>query len=1519
MQDSVIFEVLSQTFRGDKAAQEQARKVIRSWRKMPNYFSHMLKFTMDERVVIDIRVAAAIQFKISVKKMWKESKDRTDKQFIRENIIPSLCAAPPLVAKQLELIIGTMIECDFPKKWPNMIVQVKQALEAKDINLKIAICPVILSLCSLYSSAMPKIAKQFNKAIPVFYHPLFLSAQEILSHINFAETQQAIMLKYFCKITRNINTSNIRPYFLKPEMMRIVVEKMVQIFMLPIPETLYPDRDQRPHQQWWKCKKQAIEFLFLLYQNYSLPNPSQLEYKEFSMFWMNNIANNLISTILAELHKVYAGRKIAGSLALPSSSDAASASTSASALAEAAAPEFVPSTKSDVYMSPKVMFFAIQLLSFGLLHNVTYVVSLKPHLPLLLNEIILPNAGLTSEEIELFDEEPIEFMNLVNSASSNVHTPRTAALEFFRRLCGNRKQTALAGLLDMLQKYTAKAYEIITQAIAAGRVPPQTPTDASQHPTAASQPIWNPLQICLHLLSEVSTVVFLPSESALTAPNPAAPPQAQAAMAAQQMISPFDSMIMQLISSFVLPLLASSFPFPILRREAALFVASYAPMISVSPAATSIPNSPGASSSPLIVTLIGAAVALLDDPCVPVCVAACECITKLLSYIYAAARPPKLHADMAPLPSPSPLSIPSVVTASSGEGATVISAQLLTMVESFLPTLFEKLFNNLQRAGQASDRVIVSINRAVKVAGERMEPYATTVFTRITEMMKGLLAERWVIIDQGRAIIEKKEAEKEAAKAAGAQGIAFGQKQSASGASGAIDEDDDDDIEGKRDSDKKILKAMFGDSDDEGVRQLHNSELTTLCGALYNILHFTRAMRVRSTDQTAPLLFTQFEPVISEFLVKGLEHRDVEFIDMYVACYQIVCLVLLDFTPDKSSAAASGMSSTGGSGGGGAGGAGSSPMGAAGSGVTATMATAFTRLCQWMEVNDDMISMLIPTIQAFAQNNIEVIFNTPDISNPLFNSIRNSFGFGSLNDDASDQSSPFAPATSVVLGGTPLSAQGTGASGMTGVSGSGTGDNGDGNGDDDDDDDENHLDSAILSSVRLLKFLLIRCGIKRLNLSVSAETASSAVASTGASLSTSPFYAGIIQSPALVSSLLAMLWKRYDECTMPIIKSRVAHSILLLFFAAPLHAFGAIRKQTMDTQAAIHSVQMPQMAITSANDSDAERKAKVQKKKLRKAQKAAVEKLKLPSIPTIAELVDWIENERDEYTNSIMDMQVSLYSLLSLLSIPIEWYPEEYGIREQAVHSLLPKLYQSVATIKTELEKEIVEEQKEKAEKANSKNKLDVFDGGITSGSKSWTEGMLRMLNDDQTAFEGDYEEDIDDTSVAKVLMRLNKKVGGGGEGGEGGEGGAEDEDEDDDMDAYLLNEMIQIDESHPPQVLDSDFEKKGKGEEGDEDDDSSDDDDDDDDDDMDELDNILAAELDDEEAVDHDAIIIDQLKFEDEDFLDTYPLKGMSITAVASESVKYFSLMDKEGTFNKIIIQLMPFTQQAIKSLIGA
>ncbi|KAH7826904.1 uncharacterized protein MONOS_10124 [Monocercomonoides exilis] len=1366
---------------------------------------------MDERVVVDIRVAAAIQFKIGVKRTWKESRDRVDKQFVRENIIPSLCAAPPK----------------------------------------------------------------------------------------------------------------------KPEMMRIVVEKMVQIYTLPIPESLYPDKAQRPHQHWWKCKKIASHFLYHIYKSYGLPNPSQPEFKEFSLFWMNSIANNLINTILAELHKVCAGRKMTDTTTPQASPDSTS---TASALAESVAPEFVSNSNSSVYMSPVVMFYSIQILGLGLLHNATYAVTLKPHLPLLLNEIIIPNAGLTKEEAEMFDDDPIEFLNYIRCPSTNDLTSRAASLGFFRRLCGNRKQTALAGFLDMFQKHMAKAFEIVSQAIAAGRVPSQFPTDSVPNPTASSQAIWHPLQVCLHLLAQISTVVFLPSESAFGSFTQTNASQTQSPPSMQQIISPYDSMIMSLISTYVLPLMSSSFPFPILRREAALFIASYAPMISVSPAATASPSpSPssasasasssssgtsGSSSTPLLVALIGATVSLLDDPSVPVCVAASECITNLLSFVYTAARPSLSNQTHSSLAEPSPFSIASLLSTPTGS-TSVISTQLLGMVESFLPVLFEKLFNNLQRAGQAADRVIISINRAVKVAGERMEPYATSVFTRIVDMMKALLTERWGVIDKGLALLSKREAEKKAAKSQESPYLPTRSTlSSSSGANGADDFDDEDDEDApgsNKDFDSKILKAAFGDPDEEGLKIMHRSELAVLSEALYNILHFTSKTRVSAADPNGPLLFSQFEPVISDLLVKGLEHRDVEFIDMFVSCFQLVCLVLLDFTPDKSTAGAAGMSSAGGA----SSAAGASQVGSS-NGVSSTMAAAFTMLCQWMEVNDDLMNTIIPTIQAFAQNNIEVIFNTPAISEPLFNSIRNAFGLKTGSSKAAE-SSPFAPSSLGVLGGTPLSYPPMNVPpNVLAPAAPGEG------GDDDEDDEQAHLDSAILSSVRLLKFLLIRCGIKRLNSSVGAEAASSTAASTGASISTSPFYTGIIQSPALVSTLFAMLWKRYDECKMDITKARVAHSIVLLFFASPFCAFNAMRKQTIDTQTAIHSVQLPQITITAKNAADAERSAKMQKKKLRKAQKEAVKRLKLPTIPTISEFIDWVEAERSEFTDTVMDKEVVLFSLLSLLSIPIEWYPEEYGIREQTIHSSLPKLYQSIATIKQELDKDVIEEQKREAEKGGAKGESDAFESRVTIGMKNWTEGMLRMLNDDQNAYEDELDEDVEDTSVAKVLARLKRRICPSS-------GDAEedqyDEDDDDDVETYLLNEMIQIDESHEPAVIDADFETKMRLDRGrevevplnDSGDDEDDDSDFDLDDDLDEIDNIFAAEIDDDDDdFDEEQCDIDQPRYDDEDCLDTFPLKGMSLTAVASESIKYFSLMDKEGTFNKVIIQLMPFTQQTIKVMIG-
>ncbi len=85
---------------------------------------------------------------------------------------------------------------------------------------------------------------------------------------------------------------------------------------------------------------------------------------------------------------------------------------------------------------------------------------IKPHIDFVLFNVIMPTLCLSTDDIQLFDEDPIEFVRKVNDPCEDWMFPRTAAITLLQTLSKYRKKDTLPRLLpyidQSLREYNAQ-------------------------------------------------------------------------------------------------------------------------------------------------------------------------------------------------------------------------------------------------------------------------------------------------------------------------------------------------------------------------------------------------------------------------------------------------------------------------------------------------------------------------------------------------------------------------------------------------------------------------------------------------------------------------------------------------------------------------------------------------------------------------------------------------------------------------------------------------------------------------------------------------------------------------------------------------------------------------------------------------------------------------------------------------------------------------------------------------------
>lgn len=278
--------------------------------------------------------------------------------------------------------------------------------------------------------------------------PLLLPLGQELTKPNQHSLEAAMMLKQILKIfwsstqfylpgmedaqsagQNGNNNSSIglaQPEKLQPwfEILRLALSK-------PLPEAstgLEPrgqpvDVDARNAWPWWKVKKWAVQIMSRMFSRYGIPSyADDAHAKEFAVYFSSNVAPQFLGPVCETLNLRPSGQFC---------------------------------TDRVVHLCLTYVDLAVELAS-------TYKL-LKPHLEFLLYQVCFPTMCLNEDDIDCFDNDPVEFVHKQNSPLADFYDPRMSAITLVTDLVKHRGQDVTQNLLtrmtEIVQRYMAAPVE----------------------------------------------------------------------------------------------------------------------------------------------------------------------------------------------------------------------------------------------------------------------------------------------------------------------------------------------------------------------------------------------------------------------------------------------------------------------------------------------------------------------------------------------------------------------------------------------------------------------------------------------------------------------------------------------------------------------------------------------------------------------------------------------------------------------------------------------------------------------------------------------------------------------------------------------------------------------------------------------------------------------------------------------------------------------------------------------------
>lgn len=392
---------------------------------MTGFTPSLLQLAMNDAIEMPVRLAVALYLKNTIACYWGEPDQafvstpfqihEQDCALVRESIVDAIVLAPSLIRSNLAVCLNVIIRSDFPARWTGVVDKVNAFLQTQEPNYWLGALTAIGQLVKHFEyknmSERAPMDRAMAMLLPLIYqrcHHLLTTDGSELSVLIQKETFKVFHAFMQYNFPLKVLTNDVFTQWM--ELFRQAIARPVpseQVDQLPIDE-----RANNPH---WKCKKWALHILARVFDRYGCPGSVSRKFGSFAKWYMETFSDGIIEVCLKILE--LQGNRL-----------------------------FVP---------PRVLQQTLNYLTTAMNLSFTWKL-IKPHMPLIIQNILFPLMSYTEEDANLWENDPHEYIRLKFDVFEDYVSPVTAAQNLLHTCCQKRK--------GMLQKVVQFAITVLTDA-----------------------------------------------------------------------------------------------------------------------------------------------------------------------------------------------------------------------------------------------------------------------------------------------------------------------------------------------------------------------------------------------------------------------------------------------------------------------------------------------------------------------------------------------------------------------------------------------------------------------------------------------------------------------------------------------------------------------------------------------------------------------------------------------------------------------------------------------------------------------------------------------------------------------------------------------------------------------------------------------------------------------------------------------------------------------------------------------
>lgn len=404
---------IQSTLSPDQSIRVQAESALEQAKEQQGFVLQLLSLVEVEQDH-GIRQSTAIYLKNRVSRAWPTETaihqpiPEADRKPFRDRLLPVLAGAPPQIRAQLVAILQTILQNDFPKKWPEFMDITLQLLNEQNANSVFAGLQCLLAVCRTYRFMAGAERANLDNVVQMAF-PMILNIGGRL--VEDQSVEGAEMLRLVVKCYKHAVYYELP----KPLQQHQATVDWCTLFLSIItkqipPHALAEDADEREQNHWWKSRKWAYANLNRLFVRYGNPNglstESKKDYEGFAKIFISNFAPEILKGYLTEIEKWVGGNH---------------------------------------WLSKPSLSYTLIFLEECVKPASTWE-HLKPHLDNLIKHLIFPVLCQSDEELEMFTDDPSEYLHRKLNYYEESSSPDMAATNFLIALTKSRKSQTFAVL-----------------------------------------------------------------------------------------------------------------------------------------------------------------------------------------------------------------------------------------------------------------------------------------------------------------------------------------------------------------------------------------------------------------------------------------------------------------------------------------------------------------------------------------------------------------------------------------------------------------------------------------------------------------------------------------------------------------------------------------------------------------------------------------------------------------------------------------------------------------------------------------------------------------------------------------------------------------------------------------------------------------------------------------------------------------------------------------------------------------